>query len=316
MTKTAIVTGVAGFIGSNLAEKLLKEKHHVIGIDSFTDYYNKKIKKNNLKNITNNKNFTLIEEDIMKMNLIPILKKSEYLFHEAAQPGVRASWGDQFQIYVKNNILLTQKILENAKKVKTLKKIIMASSSSIYGNQEGKMHEEKTIPNPISPYGTTKLAAENLGNLYSEIFNLPIISLRYFTVYGPRQRPDMAFSRFFNANINKKKIEIYGNGNQIRDFTFISDIIDANILAMKSKCKSGVFNIGGGSTHSVNQILNMIEDITGNKNFIQNKTKQNGDVVKTESDISKSKKILKYVPKITIKEGLEKQYQWIQNKAN
>ena len=309
------MTGVAGFIGSSLAEKLLKENFKVVGIDCFTDYYSKNIKKKNLTNCLKNEHFTFIQKNILELDLEPIIKNSQCLFHQAAQPGVRASWGSQFDTYVKDNILVTQKILESAKEVKTLEKIVMASSSSVYGNQEGKMIEESTLTKPISPYGATKLAAENLGNLYAENFDLPVISLRYFTVYGPRQRPDMAFSKFIRSNISNKEIEVFGDGNQIRDFTYISDIVEANILSMNSSSKSGIFNIGGGSTHSVNQILEMIKNITGNENIIKFKPKQNGDVFKTESDIEKARKNLNYSPKIDIKKGLENQFQWILNNS-
>ncbi len=305
------MTGVAGFIGSSLAEKLLEENFKVVGIDCFTDYYSKNIKEKNLINCLKNKHFTFIQKNILELDLEPIIKNNQFLFHQAAQPGVRASWGKQFKIYVKDNIMTTQKILESAKKEKNLEKIILASSSSVYGNQEGKMIEESTLTKPISPYGATKLAAENLGNLYAENFDLPVISLRYFTVYGPRQRPDMAFSKFIRSNIKKKEIGIFGDGTQIRDFTYISDIVEANILAMNSSSKKGIFNIGGGSTHSVNQVLEIIKNITGNENIIKFEPKQNGDVFKTESDITKAKKILNYEPKISIRNGLEKQIQWI-----
>lgn len=309
--KTAIVTGVAGFIGSHLAEKLIENKINVIGIDCFTDYYSKEIKIKNISNLVKNKNFSLVEKDIIDFDLSNIIKKSQYLFHEAAQPGVRASWGRQFEVYVKNNIMTTQKILESAKKEKCLDKIILASSSSVYGNQEGAMNEDNTLTRPVSPYGATKLATENLGNIYAENFDLPIISLRYFTVYGPKQRPDMAFSKFFKSNINGNEIEIFGDGAQIRDFTYISDVIEANILAMNSLCKTGIFNIGGGSVHSINEILDMIEKITGKENIIKNKAKQKGDVFRTEANIVKAKKILNYNPKVAIEKGLEKQHQWI-----
>ena len=311
--KTAIVTGVAGFIGSHLAERLLKEKFKVIGIDCFTDYYSKSIKNNNLKTNLNDKNFTFLEQDIMEMDLISIFNQSEYLFHEAAQPGVRASWGSQFGIYVKDNILTTQKILESAKETKTLEKIVMASSSSIYGEQEGVMKENETIPNPISPYGATKLASENLGLIYASNFKLPVTSLRYFTVYGPRQRPDMAFSKFIQANLNQNKITIYGNGNQSRDFTFISDIVNANILASKSSIHGNVLNIGGGSIHTIKEVISIIENITKIKSQIIFEPMQKGDVLKTESDITNAKRNIGYDPKISIDDGIEKQIQYIKN---
>jgi nucleoside-diphosphate-sugar epimerase len=309
--KTAIVTGVAGFIGSHLAEKLLQDNIQVIGIDCFTDYYSKEIKKDNLKGFENNENFKFIEEDLMKIDLIPIIKECEFLFHEAGQPGVRASWGSQFDTYVKDNILVTQKILESAKKVKTLEKIVMASSSSIYGEQEGMMVENKTIPSPISPYGVTKLASENLGLTYASNHDLPVTSLRYFTVYGPRQRPDMAFSKFIKANLNEEDISIYGDGNQIRDFTYVSDIVEANMSCMNSEIHANVLNIGGGKTHSIMDVLNIIENITDKNNKLIFLTKQKGDVFRTEADIKMASKIIGYKPKISLKEGLMKQIELI-----
>ena len=309
--KTAIVTGAAGFIGSHLSEKLLENGFKVIGIDCFTDYYSKKIKKNNMISFQNNKNFKLIESDLMEIDLISIIKESEFLFHEAAQPGVRASWGDQFDTYVKDNILVTQKILESAKEVKTLEKIVMASSSSVYGEQEGIMIENKTIPSPISPYGVTKLASENLGLTYASNYDLPVTSLRYFTVYGPRQRPDMAFTKFIKANLSGDKISIFGDGNQTRDFTYISDIIDANLECVKSEIHGNVLNIGGGKTYSIMDVLNIIENITDKNNKLIFLTKQKGDVFRTEADIKMASKIIGYKPKISLKEGLMKQIELI-----
>ena len=309
--KTAIVTGAAGFIGSHLSEKLLENGFKVIGIDCFTDYYSKKIKKNNMISFQNNKNFKLIESDLMEIDLISIIKESEFLFHEAGQPGVRASWGDQFDTYVKDNILVTQKILESAKEVKTLEKIVMASSSSVYGEQEGIMIENKTIPSPISPYGVTKLASENLGLTYASNYDLPVTSLRYFTVYGPRQRPDMAFTKFIKANLSGDKISIFGDGNQTRDFTYISDIIDANLECVKSEIHGNVLNIGGGKTYSIMDVLNIIENITDKNNKLIFLTKQKGDVFRTEADIKMASKIIGYKPKISLKEGLMKQIELI-----
>ena len=304
--ETAIVTGVAGFIGSHLAERLLNEKFLVIGIDCFTNYYSKELKKKNLECCSRNENFVFIEKDLIETDLVAIFKKSHLLFHEAAQPGVRASWGKEFGTYVKDNVLATQKVLEAAKGAKTLRKIILASSSSVYGNQAGYMKED-TLPRPISPYGVTKLAAENLGFVYAQNYGLPITSLRYFTVYGPRQRPDMAFSRFIKANLENIELTIYGNGNQSRDFTFVSDVINANILASTSKVHGNVLNIGGGSIHTINEVIKIIEDITGKKSKIIFKTFQKGDVLRTEADIGEARRLISYTPKITIKEGLTDQ---------
>ena len=217
--KTAIITGVAGFIGSSLAEKLLKDNFKVVGIDNFTNYYSPHIKEKNIENCLKNTNFSLINQDLDSLDLSTIFENTDYIFHLSAQPGVRASWGKEFAVYVKNNISVTQKILESLKNNTTLKKFIFASSSSVYGNQSSIMNEDTSLTKPVSPYGVTKLAAENLVNLYFKNYEIPTISLRYFTVYGPRQRPDMAFSRFFRSIIKDKKLTIFGNGEQTRDFT-------------------------------------------------------------------------------------------------
>ena len=316
MTKTAIVTGVAGFIGSNLAEKLLNEKYKVIGIDCFTDYYSKKIKLKNLKNLMNNKEFNFIEDDLVSMNFDSIFKEDAVLFHQAGQPGVRASWGEQFETYVKDNILVTQRILESAKKMNNLKKIVMASSSSIYGNQEGVMEENSTLPKTISPYGATKLASENLGYLYYENFGLPITSLRYFTVYGPKQRPDMAFFKFIMANLSEQKIVLFGDGSQKRDFTFISDIVEANIKTLENNVEGEILNVGGGSVRSINEVLDIISSETGKKNKITFKNKEKGDVHKTEADVKEIEKKLNFKPKILLEEGLPLEIEWLKKIKN
>jgi len=310
--KTAIVTGVAGFIGSHLAEKLLEKKFKVIGIDSLTNYYSKKIKINNLSNCLKNKNFHFIQNDLMKIELEPILKKTDFIFHQAAQPGVRSSWGTEFNTYVKNNILATQKLLEISKNYKSIKKIVLASSSSVYGNHKGVM-SEKSLTKPESPYGATKLASENLGMIYHSNYNLPIICLRYFTVYGPRQRPDMAFTKFLLAAIRNKPLIIFGNGNQTRDFTFIDDIINANILAMSSKISGEIINIGGGHVISVNNVLKIIRDRTRKNLEISYLGNQKGDVKHTEASILKAEKILKYKPKTKIEAGINFEYEYLLN---
>jgi len=227
-----------------------------------------------------------------------------------AQPGVRASWGKSFHIYVKDNILVTQRILEFAKTC-NMKKIVIASSSSVYGNQFGKMNEKLTHTQPVSPYGVTKLAAEKLGILYHKNFNLPIVALRYFTVYGPRQRPDMAFFKFISANINNKKIQVFGNGDQRRDFTYVSDIVDATINASKSKFSGDVFNIGGGKVYSINEVLKKIENLCGQENKIEFQEEQKGDVIQTEADIASASKELDYKPTISLDEGLLSEINWI-----
>lgn len=313
---TAIVTGAAGFIGSHLAEKLLEEKIKVIGIDCFTDYYSKKIKENNISHLLKNENFTFIEQDLKNLDLLPIFQKSSYLFHLAAQPGVRASWGKTFQTYVQENILVTQKILEFAKMTGSFKKIVLASSSSVYGNQSGLMSEDTTVLKPLSPYGVTKLASENLGTVYAENFGLPVNSLRFFTVYGPRQRPDMAFNNFIKNGLSNKKIKIFGDGEQSRDFTFISDIVDANLLASKSEISGEIFNVGGGHIVTINHVLKELSNLLNKELDIQYVESQPGDVKHTSADISKAKSKLDYAPKIQIAEGLRKEVDYMKNNLN
>ena len=311
--ETALVTGAAGFIGSTLSEKLLKNNLRVIGIDNFSNYYETKIKKNNLKNCIKNENFSFLNNDLISMELKPLIEKSDYIFHESGQPGVRASWGNSFETYVKDNILVTQKILEISKSQKHLKKIVMASSSSVYGNQNGVMHEETSIPRPLSPYGVTKLASENLGLLYEKNYQLPVIALRYFSVYGPRQRPDMAFCRFFNAILNQKEITIFGDGRQERDFTHVNDIVSATFHASQFNDQGTVLNIGGGHVISMKEIIKIIQDIVKTEFSTSFTERQLGDVKRTEADISKAKKLLNYNPKTRIIDGLTDEYENIKS---
>ena len=298
----SLVTGCAGFIGSHLAEKLLQEGHDVIGIDCFTDYYPRAVKERNIQNLIKQNGFTFIEKNIINFTEYP---EVDYVFHQAAQAGVRASWGQKFDIYTINNILATQKILEYYKDRK-LTKFVFASSSSIYGNVDQLPIHEDTQKKPYSPYGVTKLAAENLCLLYHMNYNTPVISLRYFTVYGPRQRPDMGINKFVHAALNEDVIEVYGDGTQTRDFTFISDIVQANLLAADTDIIGEVFNIGGGSRISVNNLLNLIENAVGKEVHINHIEKQKGDVNHTYADVAKAQKLIGYKPIVTIDEGIEK----------
>lgn len=313
--QTAIVTGTAGFIGSTLAEKLLEKNFKVIGIDNFSDYYDIDIKKNNLKQCFLNENFSFINEDVLNIDLKPIFNDVSFVFHESGQPGVRASWGNSFHNYVHDNILVTQKILEVSKSCDSIKKIVIASSSSVYGNQNGKMNEEKSLPQPLSPYGVTKLASENLALLYQKNYNLPISALRYFSVYGPRQRPDMAFCRFFNSILNKKNISIFGDGNQERDFTFVDDIVSATISAAENDCGDSAINIGGGHVISVKDVIKIMEDIVDSEILISFGEKQLGDVKRTEADISKANKLLNYKPKNDMYSSLQKEFEYIKKNS-
>lgn len=298
----SLITGCAGFIGSHLTDKLLQEGHEVTGIDCFTDYYPRAVKENNIKNALDHENFTFIEKDIVNITEFP---EVDYVFHQAAQAGVRASWGRSFEIYTRNNILATQKLLEYYKD-KKVKKFVFASSSSIYGDAEKLPIREDAPKNPFSPYGVTKLAAENLCSLYHKNYGTPTVSLRYFTVYGPRQRPDMGINKFVHAVLNDDIIKIYGDGSQTRDFTYVSDVVQANLLAARSDAAGESFNIGGGSRISVNDLVGLIEDAAGKNAQIKYIEAQKGDVRHTYADVTKAGKMIGYIPTVGIKVGVKR----------
>ena len=241
----ALITGVAGFIGSTLGEKLTSLGHEVVGVDCFTDYYARQRKEKNLTALRDEPAFSLVEADIVRTDLAKLLDGVDAVFHQAAQAGVRASWGTTFESYVHHNVLGTQMLLEAVKKAKHVKRLVYASSSSIYGDTDDLPMREHSLPKPYSPYGVTKLAAENLCELYRNNFGVSTVSLRYFTVYGPRQRPDMAFNKFIRNLLADQPLSIFGSGKQTRDFTFVDDIVDANIAAAVEPKASGIYNIGG-----------------------------------------------------------------------
>jgi len=306
-----LVTGCAGFIGSNLTDQLLKDGHDVIGVDCFTDYYPESIKRQNLVNALSYARFILIQSDLIEMDSYPDV---DVVFHLAAQAGVRASWGSDFLVYSKNNIEVTQKLLEFYKE-KELKKFVYASSSSVYGDVTLPMNENMRLQ-PVSPYGVTKLAAEHLCSLYSKNFGVPTVSLRYFTVYGPRQRPDMAINKFVCAILNNQEITLYGDGTQTRDFTYVSDIIEANRMAAKSGSPGSIINIGGGSRITVNDLIDVLEQNCGMTAKIQFSGTQKGDVQDTLADNSRARRDLGWVPTVPIREGAKKYVQWYFKNVN
>ena len=300
-----LVTGCAGFIGSHLVDRLLELGYEVVGIDCFTNYYSREIKEANISNALKNKNFKLIKEDILKMEEYP---EVDYIFHLAAQAGVRASWGRSFEIYTRDNIEATQRLLEFYKDHK-IKKFVYASSSSVYGDAGLPMREDSLLK-PVSPYGVTKLAGENLCYLYWKNYNVPTVSLRYFTVYGPRQRPDMAIHKFVRAIQRGDEINVFGDGTQTRDFTYVDDAVEANILAANNDVVGEVFNVGGGSRIRVNELIGMMENIIGKKAKVKYIEKQKGDVRDTWADVSKARTDLAWKPKVGIEEGLRKFVEW------
>lgn len=305
-----LVTGVSGFIGSSLSERLLEEDYEVVGVDSFYDYYPRKIKEHNIQKLLEHPDFEFVEDDILNLKLDELLSSVEGVFHQAAIAGVRASWGRKFDDYVRNNVLGTQKLLEACKNSK-LDKIIYASSSSVYGDTDELPIKETSPTNPVSPYGVTKLAAEHLASLYHKGYGLPTVSLRYFTVYGPRQRPDMAFHKFISAVMKGEKIEIYGTGEQTRDFTYVDDAVEANLQAFKNGQAGEVYNIGGGSRIKLIDAIKIIEEIAGKEAKLVFTEPQRGDARHTFSDVTKAEADFGYAPKTDVKTGLEKHYQWL-----
>lgn len=306
-----VVTGAAGFIGSRLSERLVSEGHQVLGIDCFSDYYSRRLKEFNLRHLKERENFTLLEGDLLDLDLPEILQGMDWVFHQAAQAGVRASWGEEFSIYSSSNILATQQLLEAAREA-GIAKFIYASSSSVYGETDDLPMREEGRTRPVSPYGVSKLAAENLCQLYYHNFGLPVISLRYFTVFGERQRPDMAFHIFIKAVLSGEKITIFGDGEQSRSFTYIDDVVEANLLAAESRLKGEIFNIGSSKKRTtLNQAIALIEDITGEKATRVYQSRVRGDVRHTSADLSRAQKLLGFSPEVDLAAGLAAEVAYI-----
>ena len=307
-----IVTGTAGFIGSHLAGRLTTEGFTVTGIDSFTDYYPKWIKERNLAGLLRDKNFRFVEGDLCDLGLPMLLDGADAVFHLAAQAGVRASWGDNFSVYIENNIRATQRLLEATKNA-GIKKFVFASSSSVYGLTPVLPMVETAPLRPWSPYGVTKLAAENLCFLYFKNHGIPAVSLRFFTVYGPRQRPDMAFHKFFKAIAEGKEIPVYGTGGQTRDFTYVDDIVEASVAALERGVPGEVYNVGGGNRRPLEEVIPLLEEVCGKKAVVLRLESQKGDVPDTLADIRKATKDLAYSPKTGLEDGLLEEWRWVRD---
>jgi len=310
-----LVTGVAGFIGSHLAERLLREGHRVVGVDAFTDYYPRTVKMANLSSLLDESLFRFVELDMAQADLGPLVAEADFIFHQAGQPGVRASWGKDFDVYLECNVRATQRLLEAVRGSTRLRRLVFASSSSVYGQAQDLPLREASLPQPFSPYGVTKLAAEHLCLLYHANYAVPTLALRYFTVYGPRQRPDMGFHRFIQAALQNRPIVVYGDGEQTRDFTYVADVVEANWLALSHQAAGQVFNIGGGSRSSVNQVLTTLEEILGRPIRREQRPPQPGDVRDTWADTTRAREVLGFSPRVPLRDGLTRQVEWLRMSA-
>ena len=306
----ALVTGVAGFIGSHLAEALLASSWEVTGIDCFTDYYPRAMKESNLNEMRGRSGFHLIQANLQQADLPALLEGKTHVFHLAAQAGVRKSWGRDFRTYTENNVEATQRLLEACVGL-PLHRFVYASSSSLYGDNVPIPMREDALPQPVSPYGVTKLAAEQLCYLYFVNHGVPTTSLRYFTVYGPRQRPDMAFHRFIRASLEGRPVTLYGDGTQTRDFTYVADAVAATIAAGERGVPGRAYNVGGGSRVSMNEVIEIIGRIAGKPLDVQREPAQKGDMHDTFADTSRARADLGFAPSVRLEPGIEAEYRWL-----
>jgi nucleoside-diphosphate-sugar epimerase len=296
-----LVTGAAGFIGSHLADALITGGHQVVGIDCFTDYYDRKLKEENARGL-----------EIVRLDLAedPLdLSGFDGVFHLAGQPGVR-SFGEVFPLYTRHNVLASQRLFEAAATAGV--RVVYASSSSVYGEAACYPTPEETEPRPISPYGITKLAAEHLARAYARSFGLDVVVLRYFNAFGPRQRPDMAFTRLAFALLQARPFDLYGNGTQTRSWTYVSDVVAASVVAMEAG--RGTYNVGGGIEVSIREAIAMLERIAGRRLEIRSHPPMPGDQPRTRADITRIRKELTWEPKVSLEDGLSAQWEWASNK--
>jgi len=306
-----VITGGAGFIGSHLAENLAREDYEIIIVDNLDSYYTIELKKFNIECVLRYKNARFIKGDICNIEFLKTVidGDTEYVFHEAAQPGVRISVKDPFKAN-NVNVLGTLNVLKVSLDAE-VERVISASSSSVYGKVEYLPFDEKHPTQPISPYGVSKLAAEHYCRVFYEVYGLPTVPLRYFTVYGPRMRPDLAISIFTKALLNNEPLIVFGDGNQTRDFTYIDDIINANIKLLKTSRADGkIINIGSGKNFNIITLIKKLEEITGHATQIIYSKPQEGDAVATKADTTLAKRLIGYKPRVSIEEGLAKFISW------
>lgn len=306
----ALVTGCAGFIGSHLTESLLGSGCDVVGVDCFNANYGRSQKLSNLESARSWENFEFVPIDLARGDLHEYVDECDVIFHLAAEPGVRSSWGARFETYVRNNVIATQHLLDAAKAFPE-KRLVLASSSSIYGQAETFPTPEDVTPRPVSPYGVTKLTAEHLCATYHANFGVNAVALRFFSVYGPRQRPDMAFTIFCSASLNGQPIVVFGDGAQTRDFTYVSDVVDATRRAAEAAGVAGrTYNIGGGGQITLNHGIALIEELSGSRLDVSREGTEHGDVRSTCADITRAQSELGYTATVPFEEGLRRQFEW------
>ena len=309
-----LVTGCAGFVASHLVEALLARGDSVVGVDSFTDYYARETKEANLDGFRRDPRFELVEDDLASAPLERYVDGVRGIFHLAAQAGVRGSWGDSFSVYVRDNVVATQRLFEAAAGAGV--RVVFASSSSVYGNAESYPTTEAVRPRPISPYGVTKLACEHLAHAYADSLRLDFIALRYFTVYGPRQRPDMAFTRICKAILTGDRFSVYGSGEQTRDVTYVADAVTATLAVMASAPAGAVYNVGGGSETSLIDVIRTAERLAARKLEISFEETMAGDVRRTAADTTLIRQDVAWQPRTTLEEGLANQIAWAETSAS
>jgi nucleoside-diphosphate-sugar epimerase len=300
------VTGAAGFIGSHLSERLVADGHEVVGVDAFNPYYAREIKERNLAGLRAGPRFRFVEADLRSAELKPLVDGVEAVFHEAAMAGLPRSW-TEFEEYMTCNILATQRLLEAAREA-GVRRFVHASTSSVYGRNA--LGDEDTLPRPISPYGATKLCAERLVLAYQESFGLPAVVVRYFSVYGPRQRPDMAYNIFVDRVLRGESIVVFGDGSQSRSNTYIADAVEATLLAFAQGEVGEVYNVGGGEQRDLNWVIAAIERLTGRTAAIDRRPPRAGDQLHTRANIERAQQVLGYQPATPLEEGLRRQVAW------
>jgi UDP-glucuronate 4-epimerase len=304
-----LVTGCAGFLGSHLSERLIELGHRVLGVDCFTDFYGRDLKERNLGALRAESAFEFRELDLSTDDLAGLLDGVDGVFHLAAQAGVRGSFGDGFQTYLRHNVSATQRLLEAAVQASP-RTFTYASSSSVYGNAPAYPTTEETWRRPVSPYGLTKVATEEIAGVYHRGYGLPVVGLRYFTAYGPRQRPDMAFSRFIERALDGRPLPIIGDGRQVRDFTFVSDVVEGTIAAARHGVPGTAYNIGGGRPVELCEAIDMIEDILETPIVREPRPSLVGEARQTGCEGSLARNELGYSPRVTLEQGLTAQIQW------